>query len=213
LTYLNLSQEHYQQRTLRRFRPIPEVYSIVANAILLNGKNTLPSPKPADWGQLPKSQKGHYISFVVRELGIKDPTLSHLPWQRANVVMFMFVDHLCNKGHMILNTTYLNKAVDYCIEHGSTCCDPRSMDPTSGQSLVAIAKIIQDAKRWDKMTKRQEPITKAMVAHLEQYTSKQPVNSSHDRALIDWAKTGLATGYRGVEWCQYKELKTDADIH
>jgi hypothetical protein len=86
------------------------------------------------------------------------------------------------------------------------------MDPTSGQCLVAIAKIIQDAKRWDKLTKRQEPPTKAMVAHLEEQTAKQPIDS-HDRALVDWAKTGLATGYRGVEWCQYKEPKTDADIH
>jgi hypothetical protein len=132
--------------------------------------------------------------------------------------MFMFVDHLC-KGHMILNTTvsgktiekYLNEAVDYCIEHGSTHRDP-SMDPTAGQLLVAIAKIIQDAKRWDKMTKRQESLTKAMVEHLEEQTAQQPIDS-HDRALVDWAKTGLATGYRGVEWCQYKEPKTDADIH
>jgi hypothetical protein len=52
LTYLNLSQANYQQRTLRRFRPSPEVYSTVANAILLNGKNELPSPKPDAWGQL-----------------------------------------------------------------------------------------------------------------------------------------------------------------
>jgi hypothetical protein len=67
--------------------------------------------------------------------------------------MFMFVDHLC-KGHTILNTTisgktiekYLIRAVDYCIEHGSSHRDP-SMDPTSGQRLDAIAKIIQDAKR------------------------------------------------------------------
>jgi hypothetical protein len=87
------------------------------------------------------------------------------------------------------------------------------MDPTSGQRLVAIAQIIQDAKRWDKkMTKRQEPLTKAMVAHLEEQTAQQPIDS-HDRALVDWAKTGLATGYRGVEWCQYKVPKTDADIH
>jgi hypothetical protein len=99
----------------------------------------------------------------VLELGIKDPTLSYLPWHIANVIMFMFMDHLC-KGHTILNTTvsgktiekYLIKAVDYCIKHGSSRRDPGSMDPTSGQHLNAIAKIIQDAKRWDKMTKRQE---------------------------------------------------------
>jgi hypothetical protein len=108
-----------------------------------------------------QSQKGHYISFVVLKLGINDPTLSHLPWHIANVIMFMFVDHLC-KGHTILNTTvsgktikkYLLEAVDYCIEYGASRCDP-SMDPTSGQHLVAIAQIIQDAKRWDKLTKRQ----------------------------------------------------------
>jgi hypothetical protein len=56
---------------------------------------------------------------------------------------------------MILNTTvsgktiekYLIEAVDYCIEHGSSRCNP-SMDSTSaGQRLDAIAKIIQDAKR------------------------------------------------------------------
>jgi hypothetical protein len=52
LTYLNLSQANYQQRTLRRFRPSPEVYSAVANAILLNGENGLPSPKLDAWGQL-----------------------------------------------------------------------------------------------------------------------------------------------------------------
>jgi hypothetical protein len=142
-----------------------------------------------------ESQKGHYISFVVLELVIKDPsTLSHLPWHITNVIMFKLVDHLW-KGHTILNTTisgktiekYLIEAVDYCIEHGSTRCDP-SMDPTSGQRLVAITKIIQDAKRWDKMTKHQEPLTKAMVAHLlEEHTATQPIDS-HDRALVDWAK-------------------------
>jgi hypothetical protein len=52
LSYLNLSQENYQQRTLWRFSPSPEVYFAVVNAILFNGKNTLPSPKPAEWGQL-----------------------------------------------------------------------------------------------------------------------------------------------------------------
>jgi hypothetical protein len=131
----------------------------------------------------------------------------------------MFVDHLC-KGHTILITTvsgktiekYLIGAVDYCIEHGSSRRDP-SMDLTSGQRLDTIAKIIQDAKRWDKMIKRQEPLTKAMVAHLEEQTAKQESINSHDRALVDWAKTGLATGYRGVEWCQYKEPKTAANIH
>jgi hypothetical protein len=62
------------------------------------------------------------------------------------------------------------------------------------------------------MTKHQAPLTKAMVAHLEEQTAEQPIDS-HDRALVDWAKTGLATGYRRVEWCQYKEPKTVADIH
>jgi hypothetical protein len=70
----NLSQKNYQQKTLRRFRPSPEVYYTVANTILLNGKNTLPSPKPTEWGQLSHRKDTTYISFAVLKLGIKDPT-------------------------------------------------------------------------------------------------------------------------------------------
>jgi hypothetical protein len=63
----------------------------------------------------------------VLELGTKYPTLSHLPWHITNVIMLMFMDHLC-KGHTILNTTvsgktikkYLIEVVDYWIEHGSS---------------------------------------------------------------------------------------------
>jgi hypothetical protein len=69
------------------------------------------------------------------------------------------------------------------------------VDQATGQRVEAIAKSIKEAKHWDKMTKRQEPIT---TPRLTNDLAQPPDSSSHERALIDWPITGLTTGYRGI---------------
>ena len=63
-----------------------------------------------------------------------------------------------------------------------------------------FAKIWAEAKRWESMPNRREPLTVPMILTLIEFTQKNP--DSRFTAIIDWFIVGLSAGLRLSEYGQ-----------
>ena len=77
------------------------------------------------------------------------------------------------------------------------------VDVTGKQSKL-IKDIIHEAKRWEHMPNRQEPITKELITYIANKGKKLKTINPHNlySALSDWLILGLQSGFRRKEWAQ-----------
>jgi len=78
--------------------------------------------------------------------------------------------------------------------------DPR-IDITTGKTDSRITAVVNEAKRWEKMPNRREPLTVDMITFQQM---KRKANEPHsvDAAMYDWEVFGIYAGPRLTEWAQ-----------
>ena len=109
------------------------------------------------------------------------------------------------KGNSLLCKSILVGTVKRYIKAASVLfLDNGQWDPciTKHGSLAPVLKTVyKEAKRWESMPNRQEPLTIDMIQHLitQSHSSHQ---DSPECAITDWSIMGLQSGFRCSEWCQ-----------
>ena len=107
---------------------------------------------------------------------------------------------------------YLHAVAALSRSHGQ-------IDPTrvkSGERAPSIDDILKEAKRWEKVPNRCEPLTKEMLDHILQQAQKERSDGHRDglySVISDWGTMGLQSGFRKSEWAQDNgSLRRDKDV-
>ena len=107
---------------------------------------------------------------------------------------------------------YLHAVAALSRSHGQ-------IDPTrvkSGDRAPSIDDILKEAKRWEKVPNRCEPLTKEMLGYISQQAKKERSVGHRDglySVISDWGTMGLQSGIRKSEWAQDDvSLRRDKDV-
>ena len=106
---------------------------------------------------------------------------------------------------------YLSAAADISIS--ANMMNP-CLDTTGNQSRY-IKDILHEAKRWELIPNRQDPLTKPMVFYIIKKGKSLHKTNPHNlySALGDWLTLGLQSGFRRKEWAQAQShLRKTKDV-
>lgn len=82
-----------------------------------------------------------------------------------------------------------------------------------GETASALQKVYHEAKRWEEVPNRAEPLSPQMVKFLCDRAKNSPPDSS-ESAIVDWAVLGLHGGFRISEYAQSSSsISFTVDIH
>ena len=117
----------------------------------------------------------------------------------ASYCTFLFLGHtlMCKSIKVDTAKAYLKAAVKLFPKHD---WDP-TLDVSTGIQSQRITDVFHEARRWESMPNRQEPLTVSMVSHLSDIAVPTHEDSP-EKAMADWAALGLLAGFRSSEWCQ-----------
>ena len=90
----------------------------------------------------------------------------------------------------------------------------------TGKQSKHIKDIINEAKRWESVPDRREPVTQEIIEYIINKGNKLMVTNKDNiyRALADWLILGQQSGFRRKEWAQdrsyyktYKDIQRNVD--
>lgn len=121
-----------------------------------------------------------------------------------NYILACYVMHLCMGNNLVCRSikadtieAYLQAATSYFTSQGRPS---PAWDGGSGRASI-INDILVEARRWETIANRREPLTWKMVSYQQRVASSFPPNSL-DAALADWFIVGMFAGFRLSEWAQ-----------
>jgi len=104
---------------------------------------------------------------------------------------------LCRSIKVDTIEEYLNSAIKYYTSQGR----PNPTWDGSGRRASIVSDILVEARRWESIASRREPLTWTMVTFQQRLAASLP-STSLDAAMADWMVLGMYTGFRLSEWAQ-----------
>jgi hypothetical protein len=80
--------------------------------------------------------------------------------------------------------------------------DPRFRSTADTRMAPAIAKVLDEQKRWESVPNRREPFTLEMHKYIAQSAETYADDCCIEAALANWTLCNLYAGCRGIEWMQ-----------
>ena len=163
---------------------------------------------PSELGTL-QSRAKHWKKFCADNL-IQDETLCHMTEYEKNRIVASYAVYLSDgntiKNKVITKSTlklYLAVVTDITgVSTKSNTHNPKSTNfhhNTGPPTSEMIRNVIKEHGRWDKVKKKREPMSQAMVEEFRrQAEGAHP--DSYEAALIDWLTIGVQAGFRKSEW-------------
>lgn len=139
-------------------------------------------------------------------------TFDGLATSTKNYIMGCYLIHLSLGNTLLCKSIktdtieeYLNEAIKYYTSTGR----PNPTWDGSARRSSVVNDILVEARRWESIADRREPITWTMVTFQQQLASKHP-STTIDAALADWMVLGMYTGFRLSEWAQPSDYAAKA---
>ena len=159
-----------------------------------------------DAGTLYSRQK-HFINFIKeKELG-NNVALTGFTLNVRNIIMACYTAYLASGATLLCKTIRSDTIKRYLKAAAELSAPAQMMNPTldlMGNLSVFIKDIIHEAKRWESMPNRREPLTKEMIEYIidKGENSKKTNPDNLYSAMGDWLVLGEQTGFRRKEWAQ-----------
>ena len=159
-----------------------------------------------DAGTLYSRQK-HFINFIKeKELG-NNVALTGFTLNVRNIIMACYTAYLASGATLLCKTIKADTIKRYLKAAAELSAPAQMMNPTldlMGNLSVFIKDIIHEAKRWESMPNRREPLTKEMIEYIidKGENSKKTNSDNLYSAMGDWLVLGEQTGFRRKEWAQ-----------
>ena len=127
--------------------------------------------------------------------------------ERANMQLAMYATHLatgstlhCRSIEASTIATYLNEVATFLGRFRPI--DPRFVSATDTKLAPAIAKVLEEQKRWESIPNRREPFNLEMQKEIVSLPSVALNPLGLDAAMANWTLCNLYAGCRGAEWAQ-----------
>lgn len=140
---------------------------------------------------------------------ISDPTLTGMTENEKNTFVACYAVYLSDgntiKNQIIKKDTlklYLEVVEEMTgVQTKSSSMNPKAVTFGSMKPPVSekIANVIKEHGKWDKVEKKREPISPAMLDQFREWAERDGSDSFHG-ALIDWLTIGFQAGFRKSEW-------------
>ena len=136
-----------------------------------------------------------------------DWTLSNQPQERANYQLALYATHLATGSSLHCKSLKASTIASYLLDVAKFLGRYREVDPrfrsTADTKLApAIAKILDEQKRWESVPNRREPFTLEMHKYIAKSAAAKADDCCLDAALANWTICNLYAGCRGIEWLQ-----------
>ena len=213
-TQTSLLQNLPQLQGYVPFHPSPELLSLLYSAL----SNKL-GPGPHNPNMLGHfcPAKRHFSTFIeTLNLG-RDPTLSRL--RPCNIVMACYTISLA-PGSIILALAIKVGTIERYLFVARKLSTPAGvMDPIldiRGRRIDMIKAILDEAKRWQTVPNRREPLTWEMVHWVQQKEAQEESTGKQDNiytVLANWFTMSMQACFRKSEWAQDSGLlKSTKDV-
>ena len=162
------------------------------------------SPKAA---RTIRSRRIHYFIFCHTLKLDDDWTLATQPQERANYQLALYATHLATGSSLHCRALKASTIASYLLDVAKFLGRYRDVDPrfrsTADTCLApAIAKVLDEQKRWESVPNRREPFTLEMHKYIAKSAATQTDDCCLDAALANWTLCNLYAGCRGIEWMQ-----------
>ena len=141
--------------------------------------------------------------------GVYDPTLAAMEEREKNVFIACYAIYLSDGNTIkkqIIKKETLKLYLAAVEELTGVATQGRSYNPkvSSFQSNKppvsdVISSVIKEHGKWDKVMKKREPISPAMLDEFRRWATSDGVDSFPE-ALVDWLIIGFQAGFRKSEW-------------
>ncbi|KAI2505252.1 hypothetical protein MHU86_9154 [Fragilaria crotonensis] len=154
-----------------------------------------------------RSRRIHYFIFC-HTLNLDDDwTLANQPQERANYQLALYATHLATGSSLHCKSLKASTIASYLLDVAKFLGRYRDVDPrfrsTADTRLApAIAKVLDEQKRWESVPNRREPFTLEMHKYIAQSAATQADDCCIEAALANWTLCNLYAGCRGIEWMQ-----------
>ena len=156
-----------------------------------------------DAGTLYSRQK-HFINFIKEKEVGNNVALTGFTLNVRNIIMACYTAYLASEATLLCKTIKSDTIKRYLSVASELSAPAQMMNPTldlMGNLSVFIKDIIHEAKRWESMPNRREPLTKEMIEYIidKGENSKKTNPDNLYSAMGDWLVLGKQTGFKRKE--------------
>jgi hypothetical protein len=154
-----------------------------------------------------RSRRIHYFIFCYTLNLTDDWTLEHQSQERANYQLALYATHLATGSTLHCRSLKASTIASYLLDVAKFLGRFRDIDPrfrsTADTKLApAIAKVLEEQKRWETVPNRREPFNLELHHYIAQQAKTNPDDCCLDAAMANWTLCNLYAGCRGIEWAQ-----------
>lgn len=154
-----------------------------------------------------RSRRIHYFIFCYTLNLTDDWTLEHQSQERANYQLALYATHLATGSTLHCRSLKSSTIASYLLDVAKFIgrfrdVDPRFRSAADTRLAPAIAKVLEEQKRWETVPNRREPFNLELHNLLSQQATTNPDDCCLDAAMANWTLCNLYAGCRGIEWAQ-----------
>ena len=154
-----------------------------------------------------RSRRIHYFIFCYTLNITDDWTLEHQSQERANYQLALYATHLATGSTLHCRSLKSSTIASYLLDVAKFIgrfrdVDPRFRSAADTRLAPAIAKVLEEQKRWETVPNRREPFNLELHNLLSQQATTNPDDCCLDAAMANWTLCNLYAGCRGIEWAQ-----------
>jgi len=154
-----------------------------------------------------RSRRIHYFIFCYTLNLTDDWTLEHQSQERANYQLALYATHLATGSTLHCRSLKSSTIASYLLDVAKFIgrfrdVDPRFRSAADTRLAPAIAKVLEEQKRWETVPNRREPFNLELHNLLSQQAIANPDDCCLDAAMANWTLCNLYAGCRGIEWAQ-----------
>lgn len=158
-----------------------------------------------------KSRQDCFLTFC-QNMGIEDPTASHIPTSQSNFLLGCFTVSLM-RGNTCLGITIQSATISGYLQAAANLYTSRSKeleDPFRAEGLDTNypAILLKNLKKFETVPNRRNVITDEMFQYIKSKAKTSNEDSLYS-ALDDWYTWSRYSGPRRSEWCQTRKTKYD----
>jgi hypothetical protein len=142
-----------------------------------------------------------------------DWTLANQSQERANYQLALYATHLALGSTLHCRSLKASTIAGYLLDVAKFLgrfrdVDPRFRSTADTRLAPAIAKVLDEQKRWETVPNRREPFNLELHNYIAQQAKSNPDDCCLDAAMANWTLCNLYAGCRGIEWAQTDATNT-----
>jgi hypothetical protein len=136
-----------------------------------------------------------------------DWTLKNQSQERANFQLALYATHLATGSTLHCRSLKSSTIASYLLDVAKFLgrfrdVDPRFRSTADTRLAPAIAKVLEEQKRWETVPNRREPFNLELHNHIAQQAKSNTDDCCLEAAMANWTLCNLYAGCRGIEWAQ-----------